>query len=307
MTARRNNDIDFVNNNIDCFTGKVSRRDVTCSPPSAGPSSEEAESSLSRAIGLNNQACYLVSSGDEDEQSVLEMFHRAITSLSVHARYADTSSDIANVTTAVASFRTKTLPSSPIRTSSPSLSYVEEDAFVNLLDRPILIDEQNSTTTKCYPLYAGCILCNMANLYHRLAIQTSNHESSSHRTQLIAKAYGLYNIVVQSLSDTGLQDDTTLGLCTVALNNIAELYRLEDQQDHLDNVIRHLKSFVAFQQHQRRLEEQQQQNRLQQQHQAEPFLSRPHEPYHLVSSHDLSRITFYLMICKVPILAAAAA
>jgi hypothetical protein len=271
--------------------------------PSAGsicPASEHTEFSLARVIDLNNRACYLLNSGEEDEQIVLEMFHSAIACLSAHARGCANvpgPADSVAIANAPATFQTQTLPSSPmLTTASPTSTSCmeEEDGCINILDRLILIDEQNPKTIEFYPLYAACLFCNMAILYHRLAIQ-KGWRKGGQQQQLLAKACSLYQIVYQSLSNTGLQDDTTLGLCTVSLNNIAELCRLEDRHDHLANVIQQLKPLIALQQHQRMLEQQPNWPPQQQQ-----------EPYHLVSSNDLGRIVLNLMIWKVPDIAAAA-
>jgi hypothetical protein len=300
MSVRTNNNniINKNHNGNDSMTVSTQTLPTVSIPSSA----EDDESSLARVIDWNNRACYLLSSGQEDEQVVLEMFHTAIACLSSHASCAGVPSDVTNANALAATFQTQTLPSWPrttSTTSTTSLFCVEGEGFFELLDRPILIHEQNPFTVELYPLYAGCILCNTAIVYHRMAIHSSSQVMNSHQKQLLAKAFGLYRIVFESLSNTGLTDDTTLGLCTVSLYNIADLCRLEDRTDYLDDVIRHLKPLIAFQQHHRRLEQQQQQRRLEQ-----PPPSQ--EPYHLVSSNDLGRITFDLMIWKVPVLAAAA-
>jgi hypothetical protein len=288
MAARSSNNINSIGNvAVDSF-------DVVA---------EMSSNSLAIAIDLNNRGCVLLSGAgeeeEEDEQFVLEMFNSAIDQLKIHATVATVPSDVANANALASSFETRTLQCSPIIPSSTTTNTTTsntslDSALSDIVDRPVLIGEHNPCSTELYPLYAGCILFNMAIAYHRMAFKVSQS-----RLQNLAKAQGLYQVVFSSLASTGLHDDTTLGLCTLTLNNMAEIYRTEGRYEHLTGVVRQLKPLVSHQQQQRLLERRRRE--------AGGGGENATENYHLISGRDLDRITLNLMmIWKVPQLAAAA-
>lgn len=298
----------------DVTSSSCNSSNSSCS--SIGSSTEE--SSLAIAIELNNRACYLLSNkvnGKEDEhQFVLELLSTAMDRLKMHATLETVPSDAANANALAGSFQTQTLPpQSSFRydnASSSNSSSSDLSSLTNIVDRPVLIDELNPATVELYPIYAGCVLFNMAITYHRMAYKVMmvlsnddvkmSHPNHLHQQeqQLLAKAQGLYQIIYQSLTGAGLlQDDTSLGLCTLALNNIAQLCLHQEKYDQMAYVMRHLQPLVVFQQ----LEREQQQQQMQG---SNSFYF--HVRRHLVGTKDLDRITLNLIMWKVPIIAAAA-
>ncbi|KAG7349972.1 hypothetical protein IV203_012569 [Nitzschia inconspicua] len=263
------------------------------------------ESSLAIAIRLNNRACFLLSNIDnininnvdeeqeEQEQYALEMFNSAIDHLKRHAKTANIPSDRTNADALARSFQTRTVRIGVASYSSLS-SYNN-----NIVDRLVLIHQHNAATMELYPIYVGCLLYNMALSYHQLA-----YKMPQNRLSFLTKARGLYHLVVQSLSCNGVlhQDDTTIGLCTVALNNVAELYRQEYRHDEMTHVVQQLQPMVSFLRQERSRELLQSKKEKDDPPAATTTTSVPR----LVSSRDLDRITLNFVLWKVPNVAAAA-
>ncbi|KAG7373781.1 hypothetical protein IV203_012876 [Nitzschia inconspicua] len=271
------------------------------------------ESSLAIAIRLNNRACFLLSDinngnsnnngnnggGGEEQQDALDMFNSAIDRLKIHANTTKVPSDRTNADALARSFQTRTIP-----IGVASHNNINDNTIV---DRLVLIHQHNAATMELYPIYVGCLLHNMALTYHQLA-----YKMTQNRVSFLTKARGLYHLVVQSLSCTGSlhRDDTTIGLCAVALNNVAELYRQEYRHDEMTHVVQQLKPMVSFLR-QERSRDLLQSKKMKNNNNDPPATTAATTTTttsvpHLVSSGDLDRITLNFVLWKVPNVAAAA-
>jgi hypothetical protein len=205
---------------------------------------EKSQSHITTAVYLNNRACQLLYAG-EDEGFALELFYGAIDHLKEYGKSRFLPSDPHNASVLAAAFRTTTLAREDTKATCNGL-------LSSFFDPLVLIDENNPVTQELFPIFAGCILLNMAVMCHKRGVH--RFEETHSRQEFRSKAKHLYRLVYQTIvGDTPqLRDPTSVALNTIAMYNLADLSFQDDALDLTAKLVRYVKPLVIMQQQRQR-------------------------------------------------------